>query len=85
MRTGARLPIKARCQGLRRLKRSLNCQDSRRTKRIRIPAELRKSLKRSSGPRTEPYGGTAVIKAEEEVRGHVSSRTVARLLKKARY
>jgi len=38
-----------------------------------------KSLERSSGSRTEPYEGTAAIKAKEGVRGHVPSRTGARL------
>jgi len=38
-----------------------------------------KSLERSSGLRTEPYGGTAAIRAKKGVRGHVPSRTGARL------
>jgi len=38
-----------------------------------------KNLERSSGSRIEPYGGTAAIKAKKGVRGHVPSRTGARL------
>jgi len=38
-----------------------------------------KNLKRSSGLRTEPYGGTAIIKVKKKVRGYVPSRTGVRL------
>jgi len=38
-----------------------------------------KNLKRSSGLRIEPYGGTAVIKIKKKIRDHVSSRTGVRL------